>query len=249
MASLRYILKVVSGKAGFSLWNTWRVNKCLFPHPVAKLMPVKVGRHVDLRGLERGSIVFRDGVKPHKYMLRIGCESWPMYSPKSMVTWMWFHKGATLVVGDECDFCAGSRLVITANASVCVGDDFFINNNALLYCTRSIVAGDHCCIGWDAQVYDSDFHLVESSEAPADVLNPPAPVAIGDNVWISNRCTVAKGSVIPSNSVIASGSLVNKVLGVPGLYAGTPAVLKKEGVQRIWDKKIESKLRKRIIND
>lgn len=246
MSSFRYILKVVSGRAGFSLWNTLRVNYRVFPRETARLLPIKAGRHIDLRGLEKGSITFREGVTPHKYMLRIGCESWPMYSPESMKTWFWFHKGATLNVGDECDFCIGSRVVITAGAGISVGDGFFINNNALLYCTRHIEAGDHCCIGWDAQVYDSDFHLVESSGAPSEVLNPPAPVAIGDNVWISNRCTVAKGSVIPSNSVIASGSLVNRALDVPGLYAGTPAVLKKEGVQRIWDRKIESKLRKRL---
>lgn len=246
MTSVRYIIRTICGKEGYSLWNTIRVNRILFPREVARLRPVKVGRNVDLRGLERGSIIFREGVEPHRYMLRIGCESWPMYSPKSLVTWFWFHKGATLTVGDDADFCAGSRLVITANANVNLGDGFFINNNALIYCTRSIVAGDHCCIGWDAQIYDSDFHLVSQSDAPDLVLNPPAPIAIGDNVWISNRATVAKGSVIPSDSIIAAGSLVNRPLDVPGLYAGTPAVLKKEGVRRIWDKKKESKLRKRL---
>jgi len=246
MSSAKYIWQVATGKAGFSFLNTLIVNYRLFPRETARLLPLKIGRRVDLRGLERGSIRFREGLQPHRYMLRIGCESWPMYSPKYLTTWFWFHKGATLTIGDEGDFCAGSRLIITSKASVKIGDDFFANNNSLIYCTKEITAGDHLCIGWDAQIYDSDFHLVTDQDSPSTALNPASPITIGDNVWIANRATVAKGSVIPSDTVIAAGSLVNKPLNESGLYAGTPAILKKAGVRRIWDKKLEAKLRRKL---
>lgn len=242
---------------GFSLWNTLWINWRVFPFAVARRLPLKVGRRVDVRGLRRGCVRLREGLEPHRYMVRLGYSPWPLYSNRSMRTWLWFHHGAVLTVGDDADFNSGCRLVITAQASLEVGDRFFVNQNSLIYCSRSIRFGDDCTLGWDCQVYDSDFHICRDMKT-GEACNPVAPVMVSDNVWLANRVTVGKGSVIPSGSVVASGSLVNGDLNAqveaagrgddPGyLFAGTPARLKDKHLERITDKRQEAKLRRRFL--
>lgn len=270
--SLSYKWRVVTGRAGFSLWNTLKVNFSVFPFAVARKLPIKAGRHLDTKGLGKGAIRFRNGVTIHKYMLRLGVTPWPLYSNKAMHTWLWFHAGASLVVGDETDINSGCRFVLTAGATVETGDHFFINQNSLVYCSRSIRFGHHCTLGWDCQVYDSDFHLCLDGVRGV-VKNPVREVLVGDNVWVANRCTIGKGSVVPSNAVVASGSLVNDDLaaqlaaalaevetddrkeivenleGKGALFAGRPAQLKRLGVRYITDKRQESRLRRQFARE
>ena len=247
-------LLALLGKAEYSLWNTLRVNYRLFPREVARLLPVKAGRHLDLKGLHRGSIVFREGIQPHKFMFRLGVSPWTLYSNKSMHTLCWFHAGAQLVVGDETDINSGCRLVITTKATVELGDHFFINQNSLIYCSRSIRFGQHCTLGWDCQVYDSDFHLCADARQGI-VRNPVRPIVVGDDVWVANRCTLAKGTVIPSHSVVASHSLVTGDLSrvvaddtsCGHLFAGIPATLRRSGIMPISDNRTEAKLRRHFF--
>lgn len=248
--TLRHLLQLITGKAPYSLWNTLRINYKVFPRSVARKLPIKAGHHLDAKGLSRGCIVLPADIPVHKYMLRLGVSPWPMYSNKSMYTWLWFHKGARLVVGDEVDINAGCRIVITANATAKLGNHFFVNQNSLIYCSRSISFGDYCTLGWDCQVYDSDFHICKERET-GKTRNPFAPVQIGDNVWVANRSTISKGSVIPSNSIIASNSLVNDDLSLHhpegGLFADIPATYKNNELTYVTDKKEEARLRKRFM--
>ena len=249
--TIRHFLQLLIGKAPYSLWKTLYVNYKVFPRATAKVLPVKVGHRVELKGLYKGCIVLPSGISPHKYMFRLGVSPWPLYSNKSMYTWVWFHKDAKLIVGDEVDINSGCRLVITANATVTLGNHFFINQNSLLYCSKSILFGDNCTLGWDCQAYDSDFHICQNKKT-GETKSPFAPIRVGDNVWIANRTTIAKGSVIPSNSVIGSNSLVNNDLSSfneGGLFAGIPATLRKEGISYITDKKEEARLRKKYLHE
>ena len=251
--SLKYKLRVLTGRAGFSLWNTLKVNFRVFPFAVARKLPVKAGHRLDMKGLYRGCIQLREGVSPHKYMVRLGVSPWPLYSPRSMRTFLWFHAGARLVLGDEVDINAGCRFVITAHAAVEVGSHFFINHCSLVYCSRSIRFGEHCTVGWECQVYDSDFHLCADTVGQV-VHNPVRPVEVGDNVWIANRTTLSKGAVVPSHSVVASHSLVGKDLRelIPSsasagyLFAGIPAALIRTGIEPVCDKRTESRLRRQF---
>ena len=234
----------------YSLINTLLFNYRMFPRPVARLLPVKVGRRTDFKGLRRGSIVFREGAVIRKSMVRLGCSSWQLYSDRAMRTLLWMPGKSRLVLGNDVDFCTGSRVVITSGAELSVGNDFFLNQNSLIYCSKSISFGDHCTVGWDSQIYDCDFHVCFDADA-GEPVNPVGPVRIGDNVWIANRCTIAKGSVIPSDSVVASNSLVNKdfsYLSSKGnLIAGMPAALKRTGISRIFDRKEETRLRRKYL--
>ena len=249
MAGFRHVLRALTGREDYSVWNTLRLNYMLFPSPVARCLPLKVGRHIDTKGLHRGGIVFDEGVLPHRFMLRLGISPWPIYSNRSMRTYLWFHSGAKMIVGDEVDINSGVRIVVTNGATLTLGNHCFVNQNSLLYCSRAITFGEHCTLGWDCQICDSDFHLLHNA-ARASIPNPTAPIVIGKGVWLANHVSVGKGCTIASHSIVASHSLVCKDLLVErALYAGIPAKLKRTGVTFITDHKEEARLRRRFSRE
>ena len=249
MARIRHIIRALTGREGYSVWNTLWLNYRLFPRPVARCLPLKVGRHLDAKGLRRGCVTFREGVVPHKFMCRLGVSAWPLYSNRSMHTYFWFHSGATMILGDEVDINSGTRIVVTAGATLTLGNHFFVNQNSLLYCSKSISFGDDCTLGWDCQVCDSDFHLV-CDTANGTVASPTAPVVVDKGVWLANRVSVGKGCTLAPHCIVASNSVVCKSLETEGaLYAGVPAALKRTDVAYITDKKLESRLRRRFSRE
>ncbi len=94
--------------------------------------------------------------------------------------------------------------------------------------------GNHVIISWECQIFDTNFHYMEDKFG--DIYRKDGEIFIGNNVWIANRVTIAKGAKIPNDSIIASNSLVNKDLSdtVSGLYAGCPAKLVKENVHAVF---------------
>lgn len=247
----------------YSLIKTLWFNYRYFPREIARIRPVKVGRRVDIKGLvparrcrpgrksrhqHEPGLIFREGTEIHRYMCRIGCGSWQLYSNRSMRTFLWLTSRSRLILGDETDFCTGSRTVVTSHGVLEIGDRFFLNQNSLLWCSRSIRIGSDVSIGWDSQVYDTDFHVWRSGGVP---LPDTSPVVIGDRVLVANRCTVAKGSVIPAGATVASNSLVNRDLTAPEntLFAGTPARAVRGDYVRVLDKKEEAHLRKQMLRD
>lgn len=249
MASIRHFISALAGREGYSVWNTLRLNYLLFPRSVARRLPLKVGHHIDVKGLRKGSIEFREGIVPHKFMLRLGVSPWPLYSSHSMHTYLWFHTGAKMVVGDEVDINSGVRIVITSGATLTIGNRFFVNQNSLLYCSRAITFGHRCTLGWDCQVCDSDFHLV-CNTVEGNVSNPTAPIVVGNDVWLANRVSLGKGCTIASRVIVASNSLVCHSLDTEAaLYAGVPAELKRTDVAYVTDKKMESRFRRRFNHE
>jgi acetyltransferase-like isoleucine patch superfamily enzyme len=65
-----------------------------------------------------------------------------------------------------------------------------------------------------------------------------APIRIGSNNWIGNRCSIMKGATLPSYTIVAANSLCNKKYDFPeySLIAGSPAKLIKTGIYRCLDK-------------
>lgn len=92
--------------------------------------------------------------------------------------------------------------------------------------TDSIEIGEFCTIGVNVNIYDTDFHPIESfkrrNQTGVDVAKS-APVKIEKDVWIGANSTILKGVTIGEGSIISSHSLVNKDVERYSLYAGVPA--------------------------
>ena len=100
-------------------------------------------------------------------------------------------------------------------------------------------------MAWDVQIIDSSFHYIELVEKDSQVPKLTDPIELGDNIWIGNRTTIAKGARIASWTVVASNSLVNKDFSDCAPYcllAGAPAKIKATGMHRIFDEAREREL-------
>lgn len=214
----------------YSIWRTLYFNFKVFPVNVAKHLPIKIGKHVEMIGLYRGCVVLGGG-KTKRFMSEIGTCKFPMYATSGSHTLIRFGSiGTKLVIGKQVEILAGSSLILTYHGKLTLGDDIIINQNTMVYCAYSVTIGNHARIGWQSQIYDSDFHYIYNEERHT-IAKCYGSVHIGNNVWLANRVTVSKNAFIPDYAIVASNSLVNKdfsdinekgcfFAGIPAKYRG-----------------------------
>ena len=94
--------------------------------------------------------------------------------------------------------------------------------------------GRDCMVGTGADITNTDVHSVIDSTTGRR-LNPARDVMIDDHVWIGSGSRVTKGAVIGSGSIIAARSWVGGPIPSGVIAAGSPAVIKREGVN--WDRR------------
>ncbi|EAB8058529.1 acetyltransferase [Salmonella enterica subsp. enterica serovar Cotham] len=100
----------------------------------------------------------------------------------------------------------------------------FINANCVFLDAGHISIGNNTAIGPNV-VLTTVTHPASPDRRPKETIC--APINIGNNVWIGANSTILPGVSIGDNSVIACNSMVNANVPPNTLYAGTPAVFKK----------------------
>ena len=111
------------------------------------------------------------------------------------------------------------ELVSQAGGSIEIGDRVFINYGCSISAHSRVRIGDRCQIGQFVLIMDSDYHT------PGELLRAPepAPIEIGDEVWIGARAIVLKGVRIGAGAVVAAGSVVTRDVAAHSVVAGVPA--------------------------
>ncbi|WP_228394032.1 acyltransferase [Chryseobacterium artocarpi] len=103
------------------------------------------------------------------------------------------------------------HVLVQQNASLEIGNNFFMNNFCSINCLDSISIGDNTLFGENVKLYDHN-HAYEthpnfklySSEFTT------APIKIGNNCWLGSNVTVLKGVTIGDNCIIGAGSTIHK---------------------------------------
>lgn len=102
--------------------------------------------------------------------------------------------------------------------------------------------GHHCVFGGHVELIVGKYTMISGLTyiVPANhgiiqngtpyVLQPETKksVIIGDNVWIGCGCVILAGVTIGNNSIIAAGSVVKDNVPENCLYAGVPAIFKRQ---------------------
>lgn len=156
---------------------------------------------------------------------------------------VWTIEG-TITFHSDFRFYGGSYVFCAKNAKLSFMGGGFCGSNVKIICFDSITLHD-TRVTWDCQIMDSSFHYLENLDKPNDFKPLTDPVVLGDHVWICNNTTISKGTVVPSENIIASHSLVNKDfsdIGPYNLLAGVPAKVKASNVRRIYDSVKEAEL-------
>ncbi len=104
-----------------------------------------------------------------------------------------------------------------------IGDDTFINMNAVMLDGANIKIGNNVLIGPSAQFYTPSHSLDYRSRRKWETFC--LPITIEDDVWVGGNSVINQGVTIGARSVIAANSVVNSDVPPDCLYGGTPAKL------------------------
>ena len=138
-----------------------------------------------------------------------------------------------IVINGECDIGQGCNISIREGAVLEIDDKLSVTGLSKIHVYESIKIGKGVVISWNVQIHDTDYHYFIKDER---IFPRNKKIEIGDNIWIGHDVTISKGSVIPSNCIIASNSLVNGRYYESGnglLLAGIPAKLIRSDIRPI----------------
>lgn len=181
--------------------KTLRINFHYFPFKQAIKLPILVAHRVVFEQL-RGGVEIEG--KLTTGMLLFGYRGVGFVDSHYNRT-IWQISGKLKIRGSKIDIGRGSRFCVFGECSL--GDRFSISGLSTIICNKSISFGDNVLLSWDVLVMDTDFHKIKDSSG--SVINPDKGIVVEDNVWIGCRTTVLKGTYIPSNTVIAAGSIIS----------------------------------------
>lgn len=100
-----------------------------------------------------------------------------------------------------------------------VGEDVFINACCHFQDHGGVVLGDGCQIG-----HNVVFATLNHDLSPARRKDTyPAPIILGQNVWVGSNATILQGVTIGDNAVIGAGAVVNKDVAANTVVGGVPA--------------------------
>lgn len=100
-----------------------------------------------------------------------------------------------------------------------IGKRVFINAGCKFQDQGGITIGDDVLIGHNCVI--ATLNHVMDPDRRADMI--PAPVKIGDKVWIGANVTILQGVTIGEGAIIAAGAVVNKDVPPRTVVGGIPA--------------------------
>ena len=144
--------------------------------------------------------------------------------------------GSKVSIGDNFTMGNSIRTNATGLGGKCrievrCGAELIIGNNVgmtltSIYCTSRIYIGNNVKIGFGTQIFDTDFHSLESdirNSVKDQIYAKKAPISIGSNVFIGAMSLITKGVNIGDNAIIACGSVVTKDIPYGEVWGGNPA--------------------------
>ncbi|WP_302177471.1 acyltransferase [Megamonas funiformis] len=211
----------------FSIPKSLYINIKSLPLKQAIKLPILVSYKTKLISL-RGKIVLLDKAKYG--MIRIGFDG--AGTAKHMSTVIEnngiIYLGNNVKIGGGCQICTvskNSRLEIKKNVS--------ITSESHIIASKNISIGNDSIISWNTQIMDTDFHKILDKNN--NLLNEDLEILIGNNVWIASNVNILKGSNVPNNTVISSGSIIRGFLYEENcIYTGLPIKILKSNI--IWKK-------------
>ena len=103
--------------------------------------------------------------------------------------------------------------------NITIGNNVFINADCKFQDQGGIFIGDGVLIGHGVVLATLNHDLDPEKRQQLH----PAPIRIGNRVWIGANATVTSGVTIGDNAVIAAGAVVNKDVPENAVVGGVPA--------------------------
>lgn len=100
-----------------------------------------------------------------------------------------------------------------------IGKNVFFNSGCKFQDQGGIIIGDGSLIGHNVVLATLNHHL--DPRHRGDMI--PAPIHIGQNVWVGSNATILSGVTIGDGAVIAAGAVVTKDVPQNAVAGGVPA--------------------------
>lgn len=132
----------------------------------------------------------------------------------------------SVLIGQEVDKSFGLFPPFNADygLNIKVGKNVFINSGCCFQDQGGIEIGDNVLIGQQVVIATINHDLNPSKRANMF----PAPVKIGNGVWIGAHATILSGVTIGDNAIIAAGAVVTKDIPQNVVVGGVPAKIIKK---------------------
>ena len=115
-----------------------------------------------------------------------------------------------------------NNVMLLSKGKLEIGKRFGINRYSRIVAHEQIKIGDHVTIGQMVSILDHD-HAYSMKEGKLELEGyKTAPIKIGSNIWIGDKCTILKGVTIGDNVVIGAHTLVNKNVPSGVVIGGQP---------------------------
>ena len=103
-------------------------------------------------------------------------------------------------------FGAGCSVLVKKGAVLEIGNNFGCTGDTRVWVHKKVTIGENNLWSFGCTVMDGDDHKIYDEDH--NLLNDDKPIAFGDNIWMGCNCTILKGVTIPSNCIIAAGSMI-----------------------------------------
>lgn len=104
--------------------------------------------------------------------------------------------------------------------NVSVGDNAFVNFNAVILDCAPVTIGDGTQIGPGVQLLAADHP--RDAQTRRGLLELARPISIGSNVWLGAAAIVLPGVSVGADSIIGAGSVVTRDIPSDVLAVGNP---------------------------
>ncbi|MBW9173036.1 sugar O-acetyltransferase [Clostridium estertheticum] len=132
----------------------------------------------------------------------------------------------SLLIGKPVDetFAMFPPFYTDCGKNICVGMNVFINTGCHFQDQGGIVIGDGVLIGHNVMLATLNHDIDPRKRSNMH----PAPIVIGNNVWIGANAAVVAGVTIGDGAVIAAGAVVTKDVPSNVIVGGVPAKIIRE---------------------
>jgi maltose O-acetyltransferase len=105
-------------------------------------------------------------------------------------------------------------------SNVSIGDNVFVNFNAVILDCAPVTIGDGTQIAPGVQLLAADHP--RDAQTRRDLLELARPISIGSNVWLGAAAIVLPGVSVGADSIIGAGSVVTRDIPSGVLAVGNP---------------------------
>ncbi len=166
-------------------------------------LPIVVARNATIRGRSK-SFLFEE--HPGWGGVTLGFNrDYNSGAPSSIVNY-----GTIIIHGrSHHSFGAGCSVLVKQGATLEIENNFGCTGDTRVWVHKLVRIGQNNLWSFGCTVLDGDDHQIFNTQIKR--INEDKPITFGGDVWMGCNCTVLKGAVIPSNSIVAAGSLLTSI--------------------------------------